>query len=32
MPWMWIEERVGIVIAMEDLDIWQEIIGIREQI
>jgi len=28
----WIEERIGIVTAVENLDIWQEIVGIGEQV
>jgi len=28
----WIEERIGIVTTVEDLDIWQEIVGIGEQV
>jgi len=27
---MWIEEKIGIVTHVEDLDIWQEIVGIEE--
>jgi len=27
MLWMWIEGRIRIITHVEDLDIWQEIVG-----